>query len=941
MENDRIILRGLRQNNLKNLTLSIPKNKIVVFTGVSGSGKSSIVFDTIAAESQRQMNDTYSAWIRGRLPKYEKPKADAIENLSASVIVDQSRLGGNARSTVGTISDMYAMLRLIFSRIGEPYVGTASWFSFNDPNGMCPECSGIGKVMKVRIEERIDPEKSWNEGMADLPAFHVGNWYWKQYANAGLFPLDKKYKDFTETERNRLLYGADVPGGKQLDKHVEGISAYLNRMLLKRDVSELKEASVIRLTSLLEERPCPVCRGKRLSRRALACWVAGYSIDEMCDMEFTKLREVLKTIRDERVSGPVDALILSLTRMIDIGLPYLCMSRESSTLSGGEAQRLKLVRYMGSCLTGMTYIFDEPSTGMHPRDVYRMTRLLKSLRDKGNTVLVVEHDRDVIAAADEVIDIGPLAGSRGGELMFQGSYGDLLVSGTLTGNAMKAKVPVKMKVRSPEGFLPVHGAKIHNLKNVDVDIPLGVLTVVTGVAGSGKSSLIRDVFAKQYEDRTVLVDQSAVTATGRSTPATFLGFFDEIRKLLAKENGVDAGLFSFNSRGACPHCGGRGIIVTELVFMDPVTTTCEYCEGNRYSKEALSYTYRGKNIVEILSMSAEEARAFFSDVPKLKKALSAMVEVGLPYLSLGQPLSTLSGGERQRVKLAKYLDKKGNIYVLDEPTTGLHASDVENVMKLLDGFVDRGNTVIVIEHNTDVMRMADRIIDVGPDGGSRGGEIVFTGTPEEMIANGQTITAKCLRLSDEDVRLSEEAVRKLLEEEPGAVPEEDGCGKDEEEEMGLRLDPIGRIESDNGEFKVLLQKKYAEALTGLEGFSHVQVLWWFDGCDNEADRSVLVNEKPYTKGPDQMGTFATRSPQRPNPIAVSVAEILEIDRENAALRLNYIDAVTGTPVLDIKPYTPSEDRVLEAKVPGWCAHWPKAYEESGDFDWEKEFNFRP
>ena len=744
---DHIIIRGLRQNNLKNVSLDIPKGKIVVFTGVSGSGKSSIVFDTIAAESQRQMNETYTAFMRGRLPKYEKPKVERIDNLSASVIVDQSRLGGNARSTVGTISDMYAALRLLYSRIGQPYAGTASYFSFNDPNGMCPECSGIGKVMTVDIESRIDPEKTWNEGMADLPAFHVGNWYWKQYAESGLFPLDKKWKDFTKQERNRLLYGADTPDGKRLSKKVDGISHYLHRMLIHRDTSTLKEASVKRMMYLVEEKPCPLCRGRRLNDKSLACKVEGYSIDEMCAMEFTELVKVLRTITDPRVQTIVDALTASLERMIDIGLPYLSMDRESSTLSGGEAQRLKLVRYMGSALTGMTYIFDEPSTGMHPRDVYRMTRLLQSLRDRGNTVLVVEHDKDVISIADEIIDVGPLAGKNGGQILFQGSYEALLLSGTRTGNAMKHTESLKEMPRMPKEFLSVRNAGVHNLKNVSVDIPLNVLTVVTGVAGSGKSSLIRDVFAKQYADRVVLVDQSPVTATGRSTPATFLGFFDEIRKVIAKENGVDAGLFSFNSKGACPVCSGRGQIVTELVFMDPVTTVCEACEGKRYSKEAMSYQYKGKNIVEILEMSAGDAYEFFKENGKLKKALGAMLEVGLPYLSLGQLLSTLSGGERQRVKLAKDLYKKGNIYVLDEPTTGLHASDVKTVMELLDGLVDRGNTVIVIEHNLDVMKRADWLIDVGPDGGTAGGQIVFTGTPGEMVEQAHTITAEYLRKS--------------------------------------------------------------------------------------------------------------------------------------------------------------------------------------------------
>lgn len=744
---DHIVIRGLCQNNLKNVSLDIPKEKIVVFTGVSGSGKSSIVFDTIAAESQRQMNETYTAFIRGRLPKFEKPKAEQIENLSASVIIDQTRLGGNARSTVGTISEMYSALRLLYSRIGEPYVGTASYFSFNNPNGMCPECFGIGKVVKLNILPLIAEDKSWNEGMVDLPAFHVNNWYWKQYTGSGLFDPDKKWRDYTEGERNLLLYGAEEPDGKRAVKQVEGVFNMMNRLLLKRDSSEMGEASMKRLASYIHQSECPLCHGKRLNAAALSSRVAGYGINEMCEMEFTKLRDVLGTITDPRGQTVAGNLMTTLTRMIDIGLPYLSLNRESSTLSGGEAQRLKLVRYMGSALTGMLYIFDEPSTGMHPRDVHRMTKLLCSLRDKGNTVLVVEHDKDVISIADEVIDVGPLAGKKGGQILYQGSYAGLLHSGTLTGNAMQMQTPVKLKPRKPKECLSVRNAKLHNLKNISVSIPLNVLTVVTGVAGSGKSSLIRDVFAKQYADRVILVDQSPVTATGRSTPATFLGFFDDIRKRLAKENDVSAALFSFNSKGACPVCSGRGVILTELVYMDPVTTACEACGGGRYSDEALSYSYHGKNIVDILKMSAEEAEAFFTDCPKIRKALHAMVEVGLPYLSLGQALSTLSGGERQRVKLAKYLDKKGSIYVLDEPTTGLHASDVQTVMELLDGFVTRGNTVIVIEHNMDVVKMADYVIDIGPDGGNLGGEVVFTGTPQEMLEHAETITAGYLRKS--------------------------------------------------------------------------------------------------------------------------------------------------------------------------------------------------
>lgn len=744
---DKIIIQGLKQNNLKNVSLEIPKGKIVVFTGVSGSGKSSIVFDTIAAESQRQMNETYSAFIRGRLPKYKKPRVDFIDNLSASVIIDQSRLGGNARSTVGTISDMYSALRLLYSRIGEPCVGTASYFSFNDPNGMCPECSGIGKILDLDMDQVLASEKSWNEGMVELPAFSVNNWYWKQYTQTGLFDLDKKWKDYSEKEKNLLLYGACERGGKQVDKKVEGIYNHLNRLLIKRDLSASSDRSLMRLKKLVKERECPVCRGKRLNEAALSCRVNGYGIDQMCEMEFTRLYAVLKEVTDPRGEAIVGSLTASLERMIEIGLPYLSMNRESTTLSGGEAQRLKLVRYMGSSLTNMIYIFDEPSTGMHPRDVHRMTKLLKSLRSKGNTVLVVEHDKDVISIADEVIDVGPAAGRNGGKILYQGSYRGLLESDTLTGRAMKEYIPVKKNPRKAEQYLPVRNANIHNLKNVSVDIPANVLTVVTGVAGSGKSSLIRDVFACEYEDRVVLVDQSPITATGRSTPATFLGFFDHIRKLLAEANNVEASLFSFNSKGACPACKGKGVVITELVFMDPVTTVCEACEGSRYNEEALSYRYKGKNIIDILDMTAEEAADFFRDNKKIYKQLHAMTEVGLSYLTLGQPLSTLSGGERQRVKLAKYLDKKGNIYLLDEPTTGLHASDVKHIMRLLDGFVNRGNTVIVIEHNLDVMKQADYIIDIGPDGGTAGGQVVFTGTPGEMAGSSDTITARYLKKS--------------------------------------------------------------------------------------------------------------------------------------------------------------------------------------------------
>ena len=740
-----IKIRGLKQNNLKNVSLDIPKNKIVVFTGVSGSGKSSIVFDTIAAESQRQMNETYTAWIRGRLPKYEKPNVELIEHLNPSVIIDQSRLGGNARSTVGTISDMYSSLRLLFSRIGTPAIGPASYFSFNNPNGMCKTCAGIGKVMDFDVHKLIDEDKTYDEGCFLLPAFGPGKYYWKVYRRPEYFRTDVKWKELSEQEQNILLYGSYTPDGERIDKKLEGVYKQFKRLVLMKGPEEQTDNTLKKIAQFMYECECPDCKGKRLNETALSCKINGYNIAEMCEMEFSVLREELGNIKDPRAESVCAGLIASLDRMIDIGLPYLSMNRESSTLSGGEAQRLKLVRYMGSSLCGMIYIFDEPSTGMHPRDVHRMTRLLKSLRDKGNTVLVVEHDKDIIRIADEVIDIGPLAGKNGGQVLFQGSYEALLVSGTVTGNALRTEIKPKEKVRIPKEFLPVRGAKLHNLKNVDIDIPLGVFTVVTGVAGSGKSSLIRDVFAKQYADRVVMIDQSAITATGRSTVCTFLEFFDEIRKEFAKANKADESLFTFNGKGACPACKGRGFITTELVFMDPVTTVCECCNGTRYSDEALKHQYKGKSIVEVLSLSVEDACEFFRENHKIMEKLNALMEVGLPYISLGQPLSTFSGGERQRVKLAQNMKKKGNIYILDEPTTGLHASDIVKVTGILEGIVDRGNTVIVIEHNTDVMMLADYLIDVGPDGGTKGGQIVFTGTPKEMIEHGETITAKYLR----------------------------------------------------------------------------------------------------------------------------------------------------------------------------------------------------
>lgn len=739
-----IFVQGLTQNNLKHVTFQIPKEKITVFTGVSGSGKSSIVFDTIAAEAQRQMNATYPAFVRSRLPKYPKPAVERIDNLTASVVVDQSPLGGNARSTVGTISGLYSSLRLLFSRVGQPYVGTASCFSFNDPNGMCKTCSGLGKITKVDVEAILDKNKSWNEGCVEDSLYRPGSWYWKQYAQSGLFDLDKPVKDYSGEEYNLLLYGSRDGNGEPEDPKVTGLYHKYTKTLLNRDISNKSKHTQTKSQHLIAEMECTDCRGKRLNEAALGCKIDGYSIADLCEMELTQLRSVLLQMRDRRVDVLVQTIIEGLDRMIEIGLPYLHLNRDTPSLSGGEAQRLKLVRYMGSSLTGMTYIFDEPSAGMHPRDVYRMNNLLKQLRDKGNTVLVVEHDKDVISTADHVIDVGPYAGRDGGQIVFSGSYQELLGSGTLTGKAMLQSLPVKQRTRQPTGSLPVRDACLHNLKHVDADIPLGIMTVVTGVAGSGKSTLISQVFAKQYEKDIVMVDQGPITATNRSTPASYLGFFDEIRKLLARENGKTEGLFSFNSAGACPACGGKGVIVTELAFMDPIVTECEVCGGVRYNEEALQCSYKGKNIVELLAMTAAQASEIF-DGPKIRKRLKVMQQVGLSYLTLGQPLSTLSGGERQRMKLAKNLGKKGSIIVMDEPTTGLHMSDIQKLLKLFDMIVSRGNTLVVIEHNLDVMKQADWIIDVGPDGGNNGGEVVFAGTPMDMVKHARTLTADSLR----------------------------------------------------------------------------------------------------------------------------------------------------------------------------------------------------
>ncbi|HEX2314427.1 MAG TPA: excinuclease ABC subunit UvrA [Thermomonospora sp.] len=754
MTADSILVAGARENNLKDVTLRIPKNRIVVFTGVSGSGKSSIVFDTVAVESQRQLNETFTWFIRSRLPKYEKPEADVIDNLSTAVVVDQRPIGGNSRSTVGTMTDIYSVIRVLFSRCGVPNAGTSSVFSFNDPEGMCPDCDGLGRIVRLDLDKFLDRSRSLNEGPFRFPQFGVGSFQWQIYAGSGRFDLDKPLADYTEEEWHHLLHGTGrteltVKSGTFTHDY-EGLVDRFSRLYLKRDISGLADKTRDAVLAVVSEVVCPLCEGARLNQTTLASRINGHNIADYADMEVTDLVEVLAAI-DDPVGAPIAAAAIErLQRIIGIGLGYLTLGRETSTLSGGEGQRLKTVRHLGSALTGMTYIFDEPSVGLHPRDVHRLNDLLVQLRDKGNTVLVVEHDPDVIAVADHVIDIGPGAGTHGGEVVFQGTVEALGEADTVTGRALRAVTPVKTDVRSPSGWIPIQNASLHNLKNVSVDFPTGVLTAVTGVAGSGKSTLVSDVLVGEHP-QAIVVDQSAIGVSSRSTPASYIGVLDHLRRLFSQENGgkaagVEPGLFSFNSRGACPACEGRGVIYTDLAFMDPITTPCEKCGGRRFAEEVLKYTVRGRSIADVLAMTAEEALEFFPE-KRIHSRLATLNEVGLEYLTLGQPLSTLSGGERQRIKLANELHKTGSVYVLDEPTTGLHLADVGRLVALLDRLVDGGNTVVVIEHNLDVIKRADWIVDLGPDGGKHGGEVVFTGTPAALLDDTRSLTAEHVRRS--------------------------------------------------------------------------------------------------------------------------------------------------------------------------------------------------
>jgi excinuclease UvrABC ATPase subunit len=745
MEHDYIEIVGARANNLKNISLKIPKKKITIFTGVSGSGKSSIVFETIAQEAGRQLNETFSKFVQTFLPKYGHPDVDEIKNLSLAIIVDQKRIGGNSRSTLGTITDINPLIRLLFSRIGQPHVGPSSFFSFNDPNGMCKTCEGIGRIVTLDMEKALDKEKSLNEGAILLPGYKPGSWQWKGYAATGFFDCDKKIKDYTEEEYEKLVYCKPVKLNSTVMEGINttyaGLAERFIMQYIKTDY-EKSEASQKKISPFTTEMQCPDCGGKRYNETILSAKIMGYSISDFTALQVDELLNLIQQIKDDGVRPIIVNLSERLKDLIDIGLDYVSLDRETSTLSGGESQRVKMVKHLTSSLTDAMYIFDEPSIGLHPRDVHRLNELLVKLRDKGNTVIVVEHDPDVIKAADYIIDVGPKAGTKGGKIMFEGSFQDLLTSGTLTGEYLGQHLPIKNPPRKSAKFLETKKSSLHNLKNVSLRIPKGIFTVVTGVAGSGKSTLVNGVFAKEYKEA-VSIDQSAVSANLRSNPATFTGIMDQIRKLFADENKVSAGLFSYNSEGACEACKGRGFIETDLSFMDSVETVCEVCGGKRFKLEVLQYKYNGKSIVDVLDMTIAEAVEFFPQKEILNK-LKYIVEVGLHYMTLGQPLDTLSGGECQRLKLAKELSQKGNIYILDEPTTGLHMSDITGILNIIDRLVEKGNTVIVIEHNLDVIRRADWIIDVGPEGGSKGGRILFEGTPADLKDCKESITAKYL-----------------------------------------------------------------------------------------------------------------------------------------------------------------------------------------------------
>ncbi|WP_319461330.1 excinuclease ABC subunit UvrA [Micromonospora sp. RTP1Z1] len=770
---DLIRVQGARVNNLKDVSVVLPKRRLTVFTGVSGSGKSSLVFHTIAADSQRMINETYSAFVQGFMPTLARPDVDVLDGLTTAIIVDQQRMGTDPRSTVGTATDANAMLRILFSRLGQPHIGSPQAFSFNVASisgagavtlerggktvkerrsfsitgGMCPRCEGRGSINDIDLSALYDDSKSLNEGALTIPGYSMDGWFGRIFSGCGFFDPDKPISKFTKRELHDLLHKEPTKIKVEgINLTYEGVIPKIQKSMLSKDVDTLQPHIRAFVERAVTFTTCPECGGTRLSEAARSSKIKGISIADACAMQISDLATWVRDLDEPSVAPLLTTLRHTLDSFVEIGLGYLSLDRPSGTLSGGEAQRTKMIRHLGSSLTDVTYVFDEPTIGLHPQDIQRMNNLLRQLRDKGNTVLVVEHKPEAIAIADHVVDLGPGAGTAGGEVVFEGTIEGLRASGTLTGRHLDDRASLKPSVRTPSGAVEVRGAGTHNLQDVDVDIPLGVLVVVTGVAGSGKSSLIHGSVAGR--DGVVAIDQGAIRGSRRSNPATYTGLLDPIRKAFAKANGVKAALFSANSEGACPNCNGAGVIYTDLAMMAGVATTCEVCEGKRFEPSVLDYHLGGRDISEVLAMSVTEAEEFFgageARTPAAHKILERLADVGLGYLTIGQPLTTLSGGERQRLKLAIHMGEKGDVYVLDEPTTGLHLADVEQLLGLLDRLVDSGKSVIVIEHHQAVMAHADWIIDLGPGAGHDGGRIVFEGTPADLVAARSTLTGEHL-----------------------------------------------------------------------------------------------------------------------------------------------------------------------------------------------------